>query len=236
MRVSLQSRSDQEEIMDDLNCDGEVVNQTLRELDFINQWLGGNYVTISALRKVWSSLPKEKEINIADLGCGSGEILRIVSRLAKTENRKVNLIGIDANTNIIRYAHEHSKDFQNVTFHAVDVFSNDFKSYRFDIVIATLFMHHFSSEQLVSFFFGLRDQTNHAIIINDIHRHPIAYYSIRLLTALFSKSTMVKYDAPLSVKRAFTRNELKTILGKACIRNYKLRWKWAFRWQLIIYC
>jgi hypothetical protein len=46
---------------------------------------------------------------------------------------------------------------------------------------------------------------------------------------------MVKYDAPLSVQRAFKRNELELILEKAGIMNYKLRWKWAFRWQLIIF-
>lgn len=45
---------------------------------------------------------------------------------------------------------------------------------------------------------------------------------------------MVKFDAPLSVLRAFTKNEWITILKEAGIKDYSLRWKWAFRWQLII--
>jgi hypothetical protein len=56
-----------------------------------------------------------------------------------------------------------------------------------------------------------------------------------LITKLFSRSSMVKFDAPLSVLRGFKKKELTEILQKASIEHYTLRWKWAFRWQLIIY-
>ncbi|MBL7875144.1 MAG: SAM-dependent methyltransferase, partial [Cyclobacteriaceae bacterium] len=92
----------------------------------------------------------------------------------------------------------------------------------------------FSEAELVLLFSQLKQQTTAAIIINDIHRHPLAFYSIKLLTQLFSKSAMVKFDAPLSVLRAFTKTELQIILQKAIINNYKIVWKWAFRWQLTI--
>ncbi len=45
---------------------------------------------------------------------------------------------------------------------------------------------------------------------------------------------MVKYDAPLSVLRAFKKQELIEILNKAGIRDYAIRWQWAFRWQVIV--
>jgi len=38
-------RSREKEIMDDLDCSGPVLEQTLRELKTINRWLGGNGVT-----------------------------------------------------------------------------------------------------------------------------------------------------------------------------------------------
>jgi 2-polyprenyl-3-methyl-5-hydroxy-6-metoxy-1,4-benzoquinol methylase len=196
--------------------------------------LGGNQVTISALEKVWSGFDKSQELTIVDLGCGSGEMLRIISNLAKAENRKVKLTGIDANPNIVQYAVDHSNNFENIFFRPVDIFSEDFQKEKFDIVIATLFFHHFSNEELVRFLFQLVKQINKAVIVNDIHRHAFAFYSIKWLTYYFSKSNMVKYDAPLSVRRAFKRNELESILEKAGIRNYQLKWKWAFRWQLII--
>lgn len=234
--IDFSKRSAGIEIMDNLDCSGEVVYQTLHELDFINQWLGGNAVTLHALKSVMSRIPKDQSLTLADLGCGSGEMLRIFARLAKKQNRKVVFTGIDANPSIIAYAENHARAFPEITFEATDVLSASFRERKFDIVVATLFFHHFSTEQLVSLFSSLKNQTREAIIVNDIHRHPLAFYSIRWLTQLFSKSSMVRYDAPLSVLRAFRKQELKEILFKAGIEQYSLTWKWAFRWQLIIPC
>lgn len=233
VHVDFSSRSVGAEIMDDLDCHGNVVDQTLRELDFINQWLGGNAVTLQAIKSIWKTIPKEQPLHIADLGCGSGEMLRILSRLAQKESRNVVLSGFDANPYIVDYAKNHSKKFSGISFKSVSVFSREFKDQKFDIVLATLFMHHFTDAELVALFSDLKQQAK-SIIINDIHRHSLAYHSIRLLTKLFSQSAMVRFDAPLSVLRAFSKNELKDILQRAGITDFSLNWKWAFRWQLII--
>jgi len=234
MAIDFSNRSATIEIMDDLTCYGEVVFQTLRELDVINHWLGGNAVTIEALKKAWKKIPKEYVISIADLGCGSGEMLRIISRLAEKEKRKVKLTGFDANSNIVEYARSHSANFTDISFEAANVFSKDFQDKKFDVVLATLFIHHFSETDLISLISSIKRQTRSAIIINDIHRHPLAFYSIKLLTKLFSRSAMVRFDAPVSVLRAFKKNELSEVMKQALIKDYKLKWKWAFRWQLII--
>jgi 2-polyprenyl-3-methyl-5-hydroxy-6-metoxy-1,4-benzoquinol methylase len=233
-RIDFSKRSMGTEIMDDLDCHGEVVDQTLRELDFINQWLGGNVVTLQAIKSIWKTIPKEQPLHIADLGCGSGEMLRILSQLAEKENRKLVLTGFDANPHIVDYAKNHSKKLSNISFQSISVFSQEFKEQQFDIVLATLFMHHFSEVELASLFSSLKKQSKF-IIINDIHRHSLAYHSIKVLTQFFSKSAMVKFDAPLSVLRAFSKNELKDILQRAGITDFSLKWKWAFRWQLIIH-
>jgi len=169
MAIDFCNRSSTIEIMDNLACDGEVVFQTLRELDVINHWLGGNAVTISALTKCWKIIPKENCITIADLGCGSGEMLRIISKLAEKENRIVKLIGYDANAHIIDYARNHSKGISNISFESVNVFSQEFQDQKFDFVLATLFMHHFSETELVALLSSVKKQTRSAIIINDIH-------------------------------------------------------------------
>jgi len=234
MKVRFHSRSVAEEVMDDLNCEGEVVYQTLRELDVINQWLGGNAVTLSALKKLWVTIPAQQSLSIADLGCGSGEMLRIIAKLGQQQNRSVTLYGFDANPNITAYATSHSVNHKNIFFDTTNVFDATFQNQKFDIIIATLFMHHFTDQQLIDLFRSWKQQARVGIIINDIHRHPLAYYSIKWLTQLFSKSAMVKYDAPLSVLRAFKKSELKKLLNAAGIKDYTLRWRWAFRWQLII--
>ena len=220
------------EIMDDLSCKGEVVEQTLRELDVINKWLGGDRVTLDGVANLMKMIPLDQPVIIADLGCGSGELLAKILAFAKQQNRNVKLIGIDANPNIIEYAKRHHPH-DGFEFLTMDIFSAAFAAMQFDIVIGTLFFHHFSNPQITGFLQQVRKQVKVGIIVNDIHRHPFAYYSIKWLTAIFSKSAMVKFDAPLSVLRAFTRKDWDQIIGETGL-SYSLKWKWAFRWQLII--
>ena len=70
--------------------------------------------------------------------------------------------------------------------------------------------------------------------INDLQRHRLAYYAIKLLTQLFSSSYLVKNDAPLSVARGFVKAEWESILDEADVKKYTIQWKWAFRYLVII--
>jgi 2-polyprenyl-3-methyl-5-hydroxy-6-metoxy-1,4-benzoquinol methylase len=227
-------RSSDEEIMDDLNCSGEVVNQTLRELENINALLGGNYVTLDGLLQLLNERTTNTSISVADLGCGGGDILRLIRKLGNKKGLSLALTGIDANPNITAFAERQTPASLGIKYEAIDIFSDKFRQRKFDVMIGTLFFHHFSSEQLVDFFSKAKQQVSIGIIINDIHRHWFAYYSIKWLTQLFSRSSMVKFDAPLSVLRAFRKQELKEIIERAGISNYSIRWMWAFRWQVII--
>jgi 2-polyprenyl-3-methyl-5-hydroxy-6-metoxy-1,4-benzoquinol methylase len=231
--VDLSKRSSEEEIMDDLSASGPVINQTLVELETINTLLGGNYVTLNGLDKLIQGKSLKNTLRIADLGCGGGDILRLVSNWLEKKEINAELIGFDANPNIIAFAQKHTSQ-KNISYQAVNIFSDDFKTQQFDVVIATLFFHHFDSDQLAEFLNQLRRQTSIGIVINDLHRHWFAYYSIKWLTALFSKSPMVKNDAALSVARSFRKKDWITILEKAGIKQYRMRWMWAFRWQVII--
>ena len=66
-------------------------------------------------------------------------------------------------------------------------------------------------------FGGCMETAKHGFFINDLHRHPLAYHSIRILTSLFSKSYLVKNDAPLSVLRGFKKKELEDLLIKQAL-------------------
>jgi 2-polyprenyl-3-methyl-5-hydroxy-6-metoxy-1,4-benzoquinol methylase len=228
------NRSSDIEIMDDLRCSGEVVHQTLRELETINDLLGGNYVTLNGLRRLLEDHPNTSP-TITDLGCGSGDMLRLIRKWSSKHGLDPELTGVDANPFIIAFAEIHTPPECRIKFKALDIFSEDFRKESCDVVIGTLFFHHFSNEQLSAFFTQLKSQCRIGFIINDIHRHWLAYYSIKLLTRMLSRSAMVKFDAPLSVLRAFRRKELVGILRNAGITNYKIKWMWAFRWQVIVY-
>ena len=225
-------RSTNLELMDDLACSGAVVEQTLRELEIINRTLGGNAITVQGVMSLIGG--ESQPISIVDLGCGGGDMLLLLHR--KFEKRKVQFTfkGIDANRHIVAYASRHCAHDPSVSFVAMDILSNEFRQLNFDIALATLFFHHFTDDQLVHVLRNLNSQVKFGMVINDLHRHPLAYYSIKLLVKFFSKSAMVKYDAPLSVLRGFSKMELEEILNRAGIENYTIKWKWAFRWQVVV--
>jgi 2-polyprenyl-3-methyl-5-hydroxy-6-metoxy-1,4-benzoquinol methylase len=227
-------RSEQIEIMDDFELSGEIIDVTLKELETINLLLGGNHVTLNGISRLIKDRNTNEKLVIADLGCGSGDILKLIRKMLNKRGIPAVLIGIDANKNIVRFAAENTSTEDDIRYEAIDIFSEEFARKKFDIVTGTLFFHHFSSGQLINFFRQLKDQVRIGIVINDIHRHWFAYRSINLLTRLFSKSYMVKHDAGVSVMRAFRKNELEKIIQKAGFARYTLRWMWAFRWQVVI--
>ena len=229
------TRSTDAEIMDDLDYAGGLMDKTLRELEIINKWLGGNAVTFSALSQLLNGADRKETVTIADLGCGRGDMLALVDDWASKRGFKTELTGIDANPYIIRAAEHQLKNYPHIRLLAQNIFSPAFREQKFDVVIGTLFYHHFTQDQLTAFFAQLKDQCTKGFIINDIHRHPLAYYSIKWLTQAFSRSSMVQYDAPLSVLRAFKKEELLQCLENAGIKKYSIRWKWAFRWQVVVW-
>ncbi len=232
-------RSYEPELMDDFNADKQVIKLTLAELEFINRWLGGNNVTVSGIDKLlnhyYNSNPNKSEIRCVDIGCGGGDILKIMAKWARKKKYNFIFTGIDANNFIINYASKNTTQFSEIFYENLDVFSEKFQNQTYDIVTNTLFCHHFTNEQLIKLFMIWKKNSKIGIVINDIHRHWFAYYTIKWLTELFSKSYMVKNDSKLSVLRAFRRKELEDLLQKAEIHNYKISWHWAFRWQIIIF-
>jgi 2-polyprenyl-3-methyl-5-hydroxy-6-metoxy-1,4-benzoquinol methylase len=220
--------------MDDLDSHGEVLDQALRELEVINRLLGGDNVTIDGIARLINDNSLITPVVIGDCGCGGGDLAMKIVRWGRKNGIHMKVEGIDANPHIVEYAREHCKYFPEISFSAEDVFGPSFRSKKYDILTSTLFTHHFTDEQLIDLFSSMKAQSTFGFVINDIHRHPVAYYSIKWLTQLFSKSPMVIADAPLSVQRAFTKSELRSILKRAGITNYTLVWRWAFRWQLIV--
>lgn len=232
MAVNLKHRSQQAEIMDDLESGGPVMDQTLKELEVINKWLGGNYVTLNGIKKLISE--NTSPLKIVDVGCGGGDMLKLIANWARKNKIKVELIGVDANPHVISFAEKNTSSYPEISFEAINIFSDEFARLEADIFISTLFTHHFSEEELVTLLKQMQSQSRLGIVINDIHRHWLAYYSIKFLTSVFSRSSMVRNDAALSVARAFHKDEWLKILKKANIATFTIGWYWAFRWQLVV--
>ena len=102
------------------------------------------------------------------------------------------------------------------------------------LFFTSLFCHHFTDEELVNMFIWLKEKATGGFFIADLHRHPLAFFSIRFLTSCFSSSYLVKNDAPISVLRGFKRADLVHLLRLAGIERYQIKWVWAFRWVVVV--
>jgi len=231
-------RSDKKELVDDLALDDSALGKNLEELEAVNRWLGGRTTLISALDKVYrkhSSTLENKTVTIADLGCGGGDLLRATHVWARAKHLKVNLIGIDANPFMVRYALQKSQADGAIRFMTLNVFCDAFKTMRIDIACLNTFCHHLGDPDLVTLLKQLRQQTSTAIIVNDLHRHWIAYLSIKWISRLLNFSYLARHDGPLSVLRAFRKCELIKLIKLAKVDSYQIRWHWAFRWEMILW-
>jgi 2-polyprenyl-3-methyl-5-hydroxy-6-metoxy-1,4-benzoquinol methylase len=233
---NLKNRSYEAELIDDLNLSNDDLRQNLEELATINKWLGGNEVTTSGLKKLLSINTHNsttRNLKIADIGCGGGDMLNLMANWATKQKIKAAFIGIDANEFMIDFAKLRTASFQNIAYIKEDAFSEKIKTLYLDIATMTLFCHHFTEPQLIELLVNLRKNCKIGLIINDLHRHWFAYYSISWLTRLFSKSYLVKNDARLSVWRGFHKAELIAILKSAGFEHFSIKWRWAFRWEIV---
>ena len=230
--ISTKQRTDKEELMDDFSIGGDLLRDTLDKLENINRWLGGNKVTLNGLKKLLKNHPKEQEVSIVDIGCGHGDILRDVAKFGRKNGYRMNLLGVDANPTAIQYAIELSAEYPEVHFKTEDIFSETFQKRQFDVILATLFLHHFKETQLITFLSNSLQQTKIGILVNDLYRHKLAYY-LFLLLSLFIKNKMIIEDGLTSVLRGFKRKDLEGISEKINA-NTQISWKWAFRFLWII--
>jgi len=231
--VKLSARSNQKEILDEDNIPFEDIRQNMRELNSINTILGGHRITLTGMRFFANEHVGVSPISICEIGCGGGDNLYAVFQSCQNKRIALSLLGIDIKKECIDFA---QKQYPNMPAQWItsDYQLVDLKTNKPEVIFSSLFCHHFTEEQLIAQLQWMKANSRSGFFINDLHRNTFAYYSIKWLTSLFSRSYLVKNDAPLSVARGFTKKEWKGILEKAGITNYTIQWKWAFR-HLIIF-
>ncbi len=230
--IGLRERSDQFEIMDDMTMSGPELRRTLDLLASINLWLGGNTLTLDGIKSMLKTQAAGKTIRIVDLGCGNGDMLRKLHRFGKDKGYSFELVGVDANPNSVAYARELSSGLENLTFETLNIFSDEFVEMDYDIAIATLFMHHFSDEEITKLVSGLQRKSTIGVLINDLHRSELAY-ALFWVISLFFRNEVARNDGLVSIRKAFRREDLEKY-AKQLQGNSRIRWRWAFRYQWIL--
>jgi 2-polyprenyl-3-methyl-5-hydroxy-6-metoxy-1,4-benzoquinol methylase len=220
-----------DEIMDDPELPEAQLTPVLKGLARLNDQFGGHDTVISALKK----FPVKQHQRVSDWGCGGGDVLRAVAKWARSNALKLDLTGIDAAPAAIAYAQQQSADHSNISYRTQDVFAAQPVNGEYDVVISNLFTHHFEDEAWIALIKQMYNSAGKGVVIVDLHRHWLLYYALKVMFRFIIPNKIMLYDGPLSVRRGFKRSELKDLLSRAGITNYKIQWKWAFQWLVVIH-
>jgi ubiquinone/menaquinone biosynthesis C-methylase UbiE len=184
------------ELMDDLSRPSPEFDQAYRELALINRRLGG-------IRAIERFLPPGNELAVLDVAAGGCDIGDALS-----EERSCRVVSLDINALGLRK----TRRTQPVVG---DGMLLPFPDATFDAVICSLSFHHLTDNQCVEVLREMWRTSRGRVLVNDLHRHPVAWAAIWILSQLFSRSVMVKHDGPASVRRAFSPADLQGIARNA---------------------
>jgi len=235
MAIQTQYRTAAAEIMDDFYLEGEELREALDKIATINQLLGGNKLTLNGIEQLLKEADTTKRITIVDVGCGNGDMLRMLSDYANKNNLKFELIGVDANAFTIEHARLLSREYKTISYLCEDIFSKVFTEVKYDILLCTLTLHHFKNEEIETILNVFQKQSTIGIVINDLHRSSIAYRLFQWVCWVFQLNRMSREDGLTSILRGFKKKELEDFSKKIQSKKQTITWKWAFRYQWIIW-
>ena len=239
---SFSARTDEDEQMDDFSIDDERLTDALQQLRLINQYLSGYSTTMSFLKPYLRLRAKEMHLKtrILDVGTGIADFPEQIIRWADQHlrNHEIEIVAIDANPVTVAFAQKTLNErlpkrlSDRIQVETADALSLPYADDAFDLAIGAMFLHHFPHDAATKIVRSMQRVSHDGILINDLHRHPLAYYGIYTLTRVFPATPMVQNDGPISVLRGFRAPELVAIAQAASLPNVSIRWRFPFRWLL----
>lgn len=234
--INLTTRIDEAELIDDLSIPFEELKETLAGVETLNHLTGAYAPTIKAIEKFYYKYHQNKNtpMKILDIGSGYGGHLREIYNWAKKENIKLELTGLDLNPCSTKAANAFNLDALSIKFITGNVF--EFKpEEKYDICINALFTHHLSDDEIVNLLKWMTLNSSYGWFINDLHRHPLAYYFIKYFTRIFGFNKLVRNDAPLSVARSFKLRDWNHYCKAAQLNasQIKITWQRSFRYCVL---
>lgn len=236
---SFQNRTDEDELMDDFSITDERLTLALEQLRLVNQWLGGYRTTMRAIAPFLRDRAGQTT-RLLDLGTGIADFPEHIVRwgAAQTPPLDIEIVAIDANPATVAYARATLAQrlppdlLAKVHVEVADALDLPYADQSFDLALGAMFLHHFGPDRATTIVRGMARVARQGIVINDLHRHPLAYYGIYALTHVLPAAPMVRHDGPLSVLRGFKAPELAAIATAAGLEQASVRWLFPFRWLL----
>lgn len=230
-------RSTADERMDDPTIGDEELGAALRQLRTINAALGGYPPSVSGVLRLLDGAPNvaASPATLLDVGTGAADTPRRLVRACAARGIRLDVTAIDLAAATAAFARAACRDHPTIHVEQGDLFALVPGRHRFDVVHAAMVLHHFPDETAVRALRRMYALAERGVVVNDLHRHPLAYWGIRALTALVWRDPMIRHDAPVSVLRGFRAAELRDLAARAGwpAAETRLRWRPLFRWQLV---
>jgi len=234
MKMDFSKRCELPELMDDPYLSKEALHGTLKDISKCNRLLGGNKITLNAVNQFFKQNNNKREWTIVDMGCGDGEMLRLISDKFANQNLNLKLIGIDLSPKNILLARDKSSGYTNISFLQEDILKLSPDRFKSDIILCTLTLHHFNNAQILVFLKQFLRLAGTGIIINDLERSRLSYQLFKIFSGIFIKSPVAKYDGLISIRSSFRKSNLEEFSKELKIKDSLVSWKWAFRYLWII--
>jgi 2-polyprenyl-3-methyl-5-hydroxy-6-metoxy-1,4-benzoquinol methylase len=218
--------------MDDFSIGGSELIETLRQLRWINQLLGAAWLTLVGVMGLWYRAGCPVQLSILDVGAGSGDINGPLLRWATRQGIQLQLTLLDLHPDTCALARQCYRSDPRVRVIQGDALHLAVR--QVDIVTTSLFMHHFPAARLPSLFKSLLGAARLGVVVNDLHRHPIAWLFISGATRLFSRNRLIRHDAPLSVWRGFRAADFERLKQIPELASLSYVWCPFFRYLVII--
>ena len=216
--------------MDDPGLDPRLRHQALRGLARVNR------ITRTGAR-IWREIRQRlalsgETIRIADLACGGGDVAIDLSLRAQRDGCRVEIVGFDFNAVTLDYARASAAARRaTVAFECRDLLAEQLPG-EFDVACCSLFLHHLPDEAAASFLAAACRHVKRLLVISDLQRTRTGYLLAWCGTRLFSRSPVVRNDGLLSVRAAFTCEEVTALAHRAGLAESTLQTHFPERFLL----
>jgi 2-polyprenyl-3-methyl-5-hydroxy-6-metoxy-1,4-benzoquinol methylase len=214
--VKRQFDSAQPELMDRPQPVSAELERDLENLRQLNRYFG-SYTVV--LRFIGRWIKPGGQLRIVDLATGSGDIPRLIVDHARKVGAKVELHALDQQAATLEIARNLSVDYPEISFVEANVLKWN-PAERYDIVLNSLALHHFSQEDAVRLLRHCRELSRNFVLVSDLRRGLLATVGVYLLTALIFREPMTRIDGRLSAAHAFSFAEMHDLAKRAGWKNF----------------
>ena len=221
------------ELLDDPDTAGtHELRQSLRDIRMANVVGQGTAVILRHLPAVIGAWPAGQPLRVLDFATGSGDIPRAIVQWARRRGIACTVLATDISPAVLAETQRFTRAYPEITLMACDSRDAPFAPSSFDVVTCSLALHHLDAPGAVATLGQMARLARHGFIVNDVERSWPAYLGALALVYGLTRNRLTRHDGPASVRRAFTRTEIRQMAAAAGIGGGRIVqhafWRIAF--------